>query len=431
MADLENELIEELKDWSTVNSRDESLPKREGKFFDLDGSEVQMDRLEHARAQMYLALLSIRGHHIKQLMVAVWFRGRRKALVPHAKGSFFKDIGVAHTYKSKLKIQGMWLSPLEAVYLVERGSLVMYLADAEFELFLETPDSNYDYSRLFKLPLSHLYSLALGADVDLVDQYETYALLKRLGYLILERPNKEVSQLPDAANFKSLVSSRLFWSGLILNIALFVKDLLRGIHNLLYHGNTHFFTYTEVYRSLRLIPSSDRSREVPVLDPRYRIMFDVWKPSPTFSKKTPTVPDFQVGVINTERVPFPSISVIKALWGQVKTYSSTVSTTKLGKVKPGKFVSKKDERLKKKSERESKLSPEIRKRNEYLTTKDKMFKSGSSGTKVVLAIVDTGVINFSIFNETDFSLSAPSSIEVLNRLETREDHGIIWNEKIA
>lgn len=430
MNDLDTEFVEELQDWSTVNSRDESLPRREGKFFDLDGSETQMDRLQQARAHMYLALLCIRGHHAKQLMVAVWFPARQKALVPHAKGSFFKDIGVAHTYKIKPKFQGMWLSPLEAVYLVERGSLVMYLADTEFESFLESPDLTYDYMRLRKLPLSHFYSLALGADLDLVDQYETYALLKRLGYLILERPRALTIEPLQTAKTNSKAYHILFWSSLIRSVTSLAKNLLQGFYGLLYNGSTHFFTYTQVYRSLRLFPSYRPSQEVPSLDQRYRIIFDVWKPTPSFSKKNPKLPDFQVVVVNSERIPFPSVSVMKALWSQVKTEISPTSQEKPEKRKPAKFLSKKEERLKKKSERDLKLNPEIRKRNEYISTKDKLLKNGSSGTKVVLAVVDTGVINFSVFNETDFSLSAPAAVETLNELENRPDHGIVWNEKV-
>lgn len=436
---LENDTLAEddVQDWSALNAgvlkiADEALPKREGKFFDQDGSNTQMERLSDARNQMYFALLHIRGHHVKLTLRAVWCPSRMMALVPHAKGSFFKDVGVAHTYKRKKKAQGMWLSPFEVVYLVERGSLVVYLGDDSVETFLENEDLALDYEPLKKLPLSHLYALALALDLDLVDQYETYALLKRLGYLILERKVEVKHEVVPTAKPKASL-----WERIYLSLTLTATLLFSRLYSALYFGRVHFFSFTLVYQLLRLIstytPGPQEMSMLPPLDHRYRIMFDVWKPSPGFSKKNPPVPDFQVSVVNVSRVPFPSISVIKAMWGQVKRRPTNVDTSK-SSIKPkqsSKFVSKRDERLKRKAERDSKLDPAIRSRNDYLAKKEKLLKGGSTGTQVVLAAVDTGVINFSIFNETEFSLKSDATIAHLNCLESRADHGIVWNEKVV
>lgn len=443
---------DEVQDWSTINrnplfkTSDESLPKREGKFFDQDGSKTQQERLEDSRHQMYLALLHIRGHHVKQLMVGVWIPSKNMAIVPHAKGSFFKDIGVAHVYTLKKKLQGMWLSPLEAVYLVERGSLLMYLSNEKFENFIADANPDFNYDSLPKLPLSHLYTLAFSGSPDLVDKYETYALLKRLGYLILEAKPDLINENEKGENSfkKSEKNERTYfhWQRLLSNFISTVSTLIKNLHSALYFGTWNFQNYTLVYHLLQIIPThKSKHLDGALADSRYTIAFDVWKPCPTFSKKTPPIPDYQVGIVNVAHVPFPSISILKAFWGRVRLREdqfraaqsktiSTKSTKPVLKKSTPKFVSKKEERLKKKLERESKLDPKIRKRNEYLSKKDKLLKAGTEGTKVVLAVIDTGVINFSTFNETDFTLSSELVMKDLNELEERTNHGIIWNEEI-
>lgn len=436
---------DEVQDWSTINrasnlkTSDETLPKREGKFFDQDGSKSQQERLQDSRNQMHMALLHIRGHHVKQLMVGVWIPAKKMALVPHAKGSFFKDIGVAHTYRMKKKLQGMWLLPLEAVYLVERGSLIMYLSNEKFEKFIADAETDFDYETLLKLPLSHLYSLALSLSPDLVDKYETYALLKRLGYLILESRQVQDEPRVIAKKTEPLKETFFGWPKSLVSLLSTVTNFLRNLRNALYFGSWHHVNYTLVYQLLQLIPTyTPESLEDLPVDARYEIAFDVWKPAPTFSKKTPPVPDYQVGVVNVALVPFPSISVLKALWGQVRRredrFRAELSKTPakpIAKTSTPKFVSKKEERMKRKIERESKLDPQIRKRNEYLAKKDQLLKSGTTGTKVVLAVIDTGVINFSTYNETDFGLSSPLVTGDLDELEERAHHGIVWNEKIT
>lgn len=452
--DQDHLLEDEVQDWTAINgpclkTKDETLPKREGKFFDQDGSKTQQQRIEESREQMYLALLHVRGHHVKQLLVGVWLNSRKKALIPHAKGSFFKDIGIAHTYARKKKLQGMWLSPLEAVYLVERGSLIMYFADESFNDFVESEASDFDYSTLKQLPLSHLYGLAIGSNVDLVDKYETYALLKRLGYLIMERPSSNqdcdnsgpnnVQQKTNTNNDKDRgTGSEVLNTGkkLACTVLSACQLLFSVVQTFFLLTPKHFFNYTQIYRLLRLIPtykpSSIRDRQSDTND-KYGIRFDVWKPSPTFSKKNPPTPDYHVSVLNVNKVPPPSISVLKSLWAQncvAEKHTPTEQKNKTDRKPQSKFVSKKDQRLLRKQERDSKLNANVRKRNDYLAKKDKLLKSGSTGNKIVFAVVDCGVINFSIFNETEFALEAPATVLELDQLEPRPSHGIVWNERV-
>ena len=114
----------------------------------------------------------------------------------------------------------------------------------------------------------------------------------------------------------------------------------------------------------------------------------------------------------------------------MKTTTTNETPRKIKPKSQSKFVSKKEQRQQKHAERQSNLNPSVRKRNEYLSLKDKMLKSGTTGTKVVLAVIATGIINLSIFSETEFALTSPCSVEKLNDLEERSSHGIVWNEKV-
>lgn len=451
MVGEEENIEEALQDWGSINrqtesvllsqdtfrNNDESLPKRSGKFFDRDGSEVQKLKLDDARDQMYLALRHIRGHHAKQLLVGVWVQSKKKAFIPHAKGSFFKDMGMPHAYKLKKKIQGLWLSEIEAVYLVERGSLVMYLSNDQFLGFIEDDNLLFDYETLTHLTLAHLYALAFNMEPDLLDKYQVFSLLKRLGYSVMEcrdyRSQDDVCDLPQETgkeNTWSFINRVRFG---ILNLGTTTRKLCMP----LLQNRNHFFDFTLVFQSLRLAPfciPAEASKPPHIVDPRYRIVFNVWKPTASFSKRNPPRPDFNVGVLNTSKVPFPDIFSIRSSWDQPffelknKTHEGDKKPVVNHKAKKNLPMSKKELSLKRKAERDSKLNPIIRNRNNYLRARDMLFKRGSTGRSTVFAIIDNGIVNFTTFNETDFTLS--SCTDDLNKLESRKDHGIVWNEKL-
>lgn len=430
----EGENEEGIQDWTTLNKQfasinihDESLPKRSDKDFDLDGSTVQQSSLDIARQLMFQALDHVRGHHTKQLLVGVWIADKGKTLVPHAKGTFFKDMGTAHVFKNKEKLQGMWLSPIETVYLTERGSLIMYLGNESFQAFLETPEQEFDYDSLLQLSLSHLYSLAFGQLEGLADKYQVYAMMKRLGYIVMEfcQLTSQYESLEKLqAQKETTFQKMLLW---FASIGFFSTKPFN-------YRTRHYFDYTQVYKSMQIIPSYsafETLKTVPLPDPRYTLAFNVWKPTPSFSKKKPPTPEFQVSVVNIAKVPFPSLSAIQSMFNEIN-FSFEKETPKKKNTKPKKPQppTKRDVRMQRKKEREAKLDPRILERNNYLKLRDAKLKTGSSGRSVVLASIDSGVISFNTLHETEFKLTTKLGVKDLSAIYPKESHGTVWNEPL-
>lgn len=438
--DLEDEA---LPDWGIINKSSgglfidtltESIPRRSDKYFDPDGSNTQNAKLEESRRQMYLALLSVRCHHMKLFLAAVWIPSKKMALVPHARGNFFKDIGVAHNFIRKKKLQGMWLTPVETVYLTERGSMVTYLANENFMSFIESDAVDFDYLSLIQLSMAHLYSMALGSDPELIDKYQVYALLKRSGYMIMEFRQHYKFDSWNELQLK-LKSPHTMWAK--------VKDwfttigmISRNFNNSFHHRCTHYLDYTLIFESLQVnnTYSAFESLVLPPLpDKRYEISYNVWKPNQQFSKKNPPVPNFQVCVLNIERVPFPPLNAIKSMWNQLNfSFAPTKATSSVPKKTSNKKqqLSKKEVRLQKKKERESKLDSRIIERNNYLKLRDAKLKLGVSGRSIILATIDNGIINFNALNETEFKLSTSVCVSDLNEIIPKTSHGTVWNPPI-
>lgn len=442
--DLEEEI---LPDWGTINKSStpflidphvETIPRRSDKYFDPDGSSTQTTKLQESRRQMYLALLSIRGHHIKLLLVAVWIPSKKMALVPHAKGNFFKDIGVAHNFKHKQKLQGMWLSPIETIYLTERGSLITYLSNDEFMEFIESAEQEFAYETLFQLSMSHLYSLAFGSDPDLRDRYQVYALLKRSGYILLEfrqyfNQFDSWSELQEKARAPgtSIMSKLAEWFS---KLGWYSRTINKSFH----YRCTHYFDYSLIFESLQVLNSYsayDSLSLPPLPDRRYEITFNVWKPNTSFSKRNPPMPDFQVCVLNIAKVPFPPLTAIQSMWNQLN-FSFAPKETPASAPAPKKSSNKKQEPTKKelimqrKQARESKLDTRIVERNKYLKLRDSKLKSGVTGRSIILATIDNGIINFNGLIETEFKLSSTHCVSDLNSIIQKPSHGTVWNQPI-
>lgn len=440
--DLDDEV---LPDWGIINkapgrvyidTQTELIPRRSDKYFDPDGSNTQNAKLEESRRQMYLALLSVRCHHMKLFLAAVWIPAQKMALVPHAKGNFFKDIGVAHNFKNKKKLQGMWLTPVETVYLTERGSMVTYLADENFMNFVDSNDVEFEYLSLTQLSMAHLYGLALGSEPDLIDKYQVYALLKRSGYMIMEfRQHFNQYDSWNELHLKLEPAHQSLWSkvtGWFASLGLYSRSLSKSF----YQKSSHYLNYTLVFESLQILNSYSAFESLwlpPLPDKRYEITYNVWKPNQAFSKKNPPMPDFQVCVLNIERVPFPPLDAIKSMWNQL---NFSFAAHKIPEPAPKKTsnkqqqLSKKQMQLQRKKERESKLDSRIIERNKYLKLRDSKLKSGVSGRSIILATIDNGIINFNALNETEFKLTTKLCVRDLDEITPKTSHGMMWNPPI-
>lgn len=452
------DIEDDVQDWKALNKltkNSEALPKRGEKDFEPDGTSVQSSLLDDSRNAMYQALSYPRGHNSKQELISIWMPNERRALVPHARGGFFKDMGTAANFGKK--IQGVWLEPIEAIYLVERGSMIIYLGNQEFESYLQdSTQEPFAYSeKLIALSLSHIYALVFDGDNKLMDKYVVYAYLKRHGYLVqgfrrLKEDDqytaykKQIQAKSNAVthilqNVTTIISS--IFSSPILNM---FQGKLQKLGILAYpyfhdlHFKTkHYFNYTSIFRTLRFIPaysSLDSLKSVPKKNPYYSVDFNVWKPTPNFSKKNPPCPHFHICVVNIDKASFPKLNDIQGLLNDIN-YSLASEDSSTGPVKntkkqaKPKAPTKKELKQQRQKERQSKLDPKIQARNAYIKLRDNKFKYGASDRSIILALVQSGVINFMNIGEGDFSLENFGT-EGLSEIISSNHHGIVWNEKL-
>lgn len=423
----EDHLEDEPTDWAALNRqyKDESLPKRGIKYFEQDGSNVQLSKLEESRQQMYLALAGLRGHHKKSRLEAIWIPEREMAIIIHPRGSFFKDLGFAQNFKHKPGLQALWLSPIEVVYLTERGSCITYLGDSSFDDFMKSDAMTFDVTGLMQMPMAHLYAAVFSVDHKLHAQYQVYALLKRLGYLVRPHEQRVIQNhdLPQQLALGAVVD----WLG----------SLGFAARKKLFDPCTRYLSYSEVYESLDIILSTSSYECLDLLlvcGESYQISFDVWKPSPSFSKKNPPLPAYHVCVADISLVPHPTLREIQSMWnqinflfngGSVPTNEPTITKSS----NKSNVITKKERAKERRLARELKLDARIVERNHMLQLRDTILKEGS-GRSIVIAAIDNGIINFTSYREAEFKLTTPSIVEDLNKFAKRERQGLIWTEKL-
>lgn len=422
----EEEFEDEVQDWKALNSRfaslnlaDESIPKRSDKDFDVDHTSVQSYALQEARRQMFLALDHIRGHHEKLFLAGVWIESEEMTLVPHAKGNFFKDMGIPHNFDCKPKLQGCWLTPAETIYLVERGSLLLYLSDTSFENYLVSDEANFDFTSLKQISLSQLYAIAFATDPSLHDKYQVYSLLKRLGYIVRPFGQRLPQQLP-ISNKDRRKSS--FISNVWHTLAFLGHTYRKVIHN---HalGSLNFFNYRLMFKEIQYIPARlplEPCPEKPVAS-ELSLDFEIWKPSTNFRKKDPPPSHYQLCVVNIQEQKFPCFTEIVKLWKQAGIPAAKVQAI------PSNNSTAKNRRN---------VMPEKKKASvllnlaiTYTRVRDAKLKQGSSGRAIVIAAVDNGIVNFSSFGETEFRLTTTDFNKDLSCVMPQTDHGIVHLEE--
>ncbi|ODV79225.1 uncharacterized protein CANTADRAFT_90321 [Suhomyces tanzawaensis NRRL Y-17324] len=470
-----HDIEDEVQDWRNLSKSlgsstktQAAIPKRGEKEFEPDGTSVQNRALQESRESMYEALSGLRGHSLKQKLVAVWMSDQGQSIVVHAKGNYFRDVGIPVNIGTKVR-GGLMLSPLETVYLVERGSMVCYLGDAHYEQWLYNDTKDFDYDSLVMLDLGFLYAIVAETSHFDVDQYQVYSYLKRHGYLILQTKAKEQREhqaktinakqqahkstpethksIPDTRNLSSglmfllgigrkLSQATSYWGSLFSTLIHHCKKALVYIQSKLismgvfavptshslHYFTKHYFNYTEVFQSLRITPSS----AVPAPSSTslsFQLVFDVWKPTTSFSKKSPPPPDFQLCVVNTDHSNFPSLATIRSLFEVVNKEEPVKPTEKKPKKKSTLPPTKKELKYQRQLERQARLDAKVQQRNLYLKTRDNKLKFGSSGVNVIIATVNQGILNFVNLSEADFELK---EIEDLDVIYPGKDHGIVY-----
>ncbi|EDK37651.2 hypothetical protein PGUG_01749 [Meyerozyma guilliermondii ATCC 6260] len=419
--DLIDEDEDQLQDWNSVLGG-KSLPKRGEKEFGPDGTETQSDNLSHARNAMYRALETPRGHYLKHKLEAIWMPDRQMAIITAAKGGYFKDLGRQTSFGHR---QVIWLTGVEVTYLVERGSMMIYLNDGQVEEYLAGHADSIDYGKLFPLSLQHLYSVAL-TEPESLDKYLVYSYLKRHGYLIQEF---KTLTAPQSEQLQSQRKTQL-WGPCSSYVKSFVQGThLFGTYRPLSFQNKHIFSYLSVYRALNIVPATSSYDSLRTLsDSSYTIHFNVWKPQPNFSKKNPPLPDFHVSVINTKNKSFPSLKDIQHLHNTLNhTISESINQepVQIKQTSNKNQSAKKLQRAQKAQDKLSKMSLDVQRNVQYQKVRSSMLRNGPTGRSIVLATIDDGIINFITLSEADFTLRGNAATK-LNSIKYSDSHGIIY-----
>lgn len=337
------------------------LPKMGEKDFEPDGTHDQIDKITESKSIMYQALSQDIKIHEKQVLEGIYLQHEQKTIILNVKGNYFKDIGV-NSLMNITAIGGggsggsgrptgaqvITLNRIETLYLLERGSLILYLSNDKFSGYLLGMINSFNIHELLPINLQYFYSQLESFEIA---KYQVYAYLKRLGYLVKEYDGQFIHQhIPQPqSNVFDLFNH---WFSISNSVGINVK-------------NTHYFSYTQLLKRLIFIPNYttyDSIKNDPYQS-SYGIHYNVWKPRSLFSKKNPPKPDFQVCIANE----FPKLNDIQYLFNQLNY-----------EIEPLDFEGL-DQR-----------------------EKDKKLRHGT-GRTIILAVIDNG-ISFMNLSETDFKL---------------------------
>ncbi|ODV91389.1 hypothetical protein CANCADRAFT_3096 [Tortispora caseinolytica NRRL Y-17796] len=273
MAD-EFEEGEDGADWSLL----EELPKRGEKETLNEESDVQETKLESSRAAMYRALASDRMHSAKNRVEADWMGELRKARVIAASGTHFLTMGYQNS-------SGIWLEPEEALYLIERGTLMC---------------------RANGVPLSleGAYAAMIGACS--IEKFQVYSNLKRNGYIV-RRPRIGLGAAGlETGGWRSIARglARMLDNAwvVIRNVVRWIRVMkgwvtkqICGRESSAVSGGTQ--TTKGVYRRLAAVRVDSGERRP---DTEAQIDYEVWRPQEGFRKGSPGDADFYIRVLNAE-----------------------------------------------------------------------------------------------------------------------------------
>lgn len=300
--ELSDESDDELQDWSLLNN----ISKKGIKDFEpllTDDDRHQLSaydqsKLNKSRNMRFNALAVKRGsivdlENLKTSTIYINAHDHDDLFMLQPKGKFLETMGMIDNQNV------CHFGFEETLYLVERGSCVLKFWDKENEA------RNKLYQEMPPLSLQAAYSI-LVTKGDRLDQYIVYSILKRDGYIItrneefegkISEPRNQLLPSPDTL-FKNLKMS--WWTRLLTKVSSFFK---------MDFPYKFAFSYFNV---LTFLHSKVKQQALPKLDicsvkptrGKYKISFNVWKPSPSFKKKNPPPPDYQITIFKaTQRLP--------------------------------------------------------------------------------------------------------------------------------
>ncbi|KAG8955231.1 tRNA-splicing endonuclease subunit sen54 [Tulasnella sp. 419] len=232
---------EDVADWTKFSSIKFTLdkpiiPKRGEKDFEptggpslhATGSNLQSHALNRARDAMYSALQVERGISSKSISYGLWFPKTAHAELTLARGTLWTSMGYSNyrvlpvsgsNEKDKDRSRRVELLPEEALYMIERGSIYCWKVDGQDQ---RTKEDVYSTARgetsledVYGSPMSvqQAYAEMLGLNTGVTsEQYQVYAYLKRLGYVVIRAqkpsgiPSYPVAPPPDLSENATAVS---------------------------------------------------------------------------------------------------------------------------------------------------------------------------------------------------------------------------------
>ncbi|KAI0451489.1 tRNA-splicing endonuclease subunit sen54 N-term-domain-containing protein [Xylaria acuta] len=220
-----------------------------------------------------------------------------------------------------------WLLPEEALFLIERGTLDLWWpvrgieeifpADGDPEATLVKPDQLEDYEPGIPLSLQAAYALFIGRDGERgkisLEKYQVYANLRRTGYRVLR-----ATPLPP--QISSFQAPRPLWQWLF--------SLIQNASSPFAGNSNHpgygplvrpglYRSYARIFEYLVLVqrhrPTPLAASEVPQPQDPFKIHFNIWKSTSTFSKTKPPLPDFQIAVVDARDSSVPMLEQLDTL----------------------------------------------------------------------------------------------------------------------
>ncbi|KAJ3294261.1 tRNA-splicing endonuclease subunit sen54 [Blyttiomyces sp. JEL0837] len=289
----EGEIDDKAPDYSALTTQGRaSIPIRSG-----DGDDGVPSGLSAPFRAMYEAIAVERSFSNKTSTFATWNQKLGLAFVTNPRGTQFKSMGTS------LSGGSVALFPEEALYLLERGSIVLRSSDIIPSRILDRVDKKADHvavnvdqgltaDLIGSMSLQQAYSILLRPGFCTPDQFSVYSYLKRSGYVVFRRLNYEIPP-----NVSQLTQRH----GLVTKVFGFFRNLALG-----------FWRFTKSFAQTLFCPwrwFAFNAR------PKLTIQadFDVYQPNSHFKKGKRPPPDFQVLVVNAF-TKIPDINNLQALF---------------------------------------------------------------------------------------------------------------------
>ncbi|PVF99695.1 hypothetical protein CPB86DRAFT_702791 [Serendipita vermifera] len=319
----ENEMLDWTKLAPKQSKASRSLPKRGEKAFEpiMSGpSAYQNFTLTRARQAMYDALSAPREIQTKRLSQAIWMPQYARAQIIDARGTSFNSLGYT-TKRTSSPHKCLELLPEEALYLIERGSMLCW-RELSF-LYSAAAEEDDDPVKIRGEPMTiqRCFVDMLGVDGVTLEHYQVYSYLKRFGYIV--RRAYQPPSTPDYVSythpkakasifqlFQMRIQAIQGWFSSLLN-----KDPWSRFNvkfGLLSRSQIH---YPSLFRSFRIIMPYSRSYVPrPSKSSPYQVFFHVWKPDTIWNRASLSPPNFEVVVINARTTPVPTIDELVSLY---------------------------------------------------------------------------------------------------------------------